>query len=517
MRKTRMPAIIAVMLSYGMALSPAGAQSYTDQYPELLELTADELEQEIDDAKFYRVLRTSKTVIDSDATCAEFIRKARETDQELARLNREYRNSQPIDYTERATAIKQQNVNAIRDYKSCFTRALQGFPVLTAKGVGSYDAHRAKSAELKETYGVHRDLNGYIAALEQALQDLGGHDFAVRITVESATSGDDARRVQARRAGSTTWFDVRAGMELKRGDTIRTARHGRIKLNFSPASPAETSGPSIVNIGSSTEVRVDSLRVKHRIRGSVGVMSLLRGTVRAFSRNWGSESSFTIRTGTSLCGIRGTEVAVSYDPQSGVANYTLDHGDAYAEAGGQRVNLQPRTSVAVSGNSISRPAAVSQAEWDELVGATGTNVTPGTAVTNAERVETPSEEETRAVFRELIEQRDDLLLRSYLDAAMGLDNSGMLRNSTGDLRKFHQANFGASPIADAFNNYAIQCRACDEAGSRCEVLVELQQRSASGTRGSLYVASLEPSPDSRVRIGNIAKAAASDRQRICRR
>lgn len=108
-----------------------------------------------------------------------------------------------------------------------------------------------------------------------------------------------------------------ATLELFEKDFVVTGKRARARLEFKDHQPAQNRGPTIVNIAPRSRVQIASfLRPAgdQEPAAERGWLDLLRGSIRAFTKGWGKRSRFSIRTGTSLCGIRGTEVVAVYEP-----------------------------------------------------------------------------------------------------------------------------------------------------------------------------------------------------------
>jgi hypothetical protein len=54
-----------------------------------------------------------------------------------------------------------------------------------------------------------------------------------------------------------------------------------------------------------------------------------KGYLRTFTKGWASGSIFSVKAGTTVCGIRGSTVDVSYDPKTGLATFTSLDGKMF--------------------------------------------------------------------------------------------------------------------------------------------------------------------------------------------
>lgn len=121
-------------------------------------------------------------------------------------------------------------------------------------------------------------------------------------------------KAQVLKAKSTTWVDLAKDDNIDLGDTIRTQPRGRVRLQFTDRDEARNAGPSTMNVAPGTEIAMKKFSVRFDDpRKSEGFFDLLKGTVRSFMKGWGRNSSFSVRAGVAVCGIRGSESVVSFD------------------------------------------------------------------------------------------------------------------------------------------------------------------------------------------------------------
>ena len=134
-------------------------------------------------------------------------------------------------------------------------------------------------------------------------------------------------------------------------------------------SEAVNAGPTVINVGSSSEVMITHFapRFESPTEGNVFV-ELLKGGLRAMSEHWGGRAAFSVRVGTSLCGARGTEVAVTYDPRQDNAEYWLHHGDAYLrDRHGTEFTLTPATVTTVSAGERTSERSFAATDYAAIV------------------------------------------------------------------------------------------------------------------------------------------------------
>jgi len=150
-------------------------------------------------------------------------------------------------------------------------------------------------------------------------------------------------------------------MRFRIYDHLRTGPRGRIRIHFLNQNKKNKRGPSVINIGPNSEVDMKdfSMRLTDPPQ-TKGFLKLIRGTIRMWTQNWGSGSSFSIRTGVALCGIRGTDIEIVYNPVAEEVTYSLRTGTIRITPGsGRVVTLQPGHTLTVHNGKAgrSRPLA----------------------------------------------------------------------------------------------------------------------------------------------------------------
>ena len=128
-------------------------------------------------------------------------------------------------------------------------------------------------------------------------------------------------------------------------------------------------GPTVINVGSSSEVMITHFAPRFESPSERNALVvLIQGVLRAFSAGWGGRSAFSVRVGTSLCGARGTEIAVSYDAQQDSAEYWLHHGDAYLrDRHGTEFTLTPATVTTVSAGERTSERSFAATDYAAIV------------------------------------------------------------------------------------------------------------------------------------------------------
>ncbi|MEO9601626.1 FecR domain-containing protein [Parasphingorhabdus sp.] len=355
--------ICGIVLLTILPLSPAHAQYSFDGY------SLDQLKAELSEAQVYQALAQAKAAADGPRGCYQYNDEMFGQRQVLLDLNVEYADRADTVYEQKRTQAQEQFRLAERLYADCYTSTLADYPVLSAANVRGLTDFRTKVAALNPKYSTKGDIVGYIAAIEDAIENIGNQRGKRVGVIESIF-----KQVDVLRGGEKQWTPLSKGAPIFILDELKTGPRGRLRIKFDDRFSEGNAGPTVVNIGSSSHIKIERFLVSFdNPKKREGVIGLLRGSIRAFTKNWGSRSQFAIRAGATVCGIRGTEVAISYDPATGEAVHTLDHGDAFVEADGQRITLKPRTSLSVRGSEIGALRDISDATWSGLVDSTSAN------------------------------------------------------------------------------------------------------------------------------------------------
>lgn len=102
------------------------------------------------------------------------------------------------------------------------------------------------------------------------------------------------------------WRAAAKGAPLKRADVVRTGKDSIARIEMEDGK--ESTPPTRVDLIPETEVSLNDLVLEDglppRRRGFLGLIS---GAVRTITHGWGARSLFSVKSGTTICGIRGSE------------------------------------------------------------------------------------------------------------------------------------------------------------------------------------------------------------------
>lgn len=340
---------------------PLSVLAQTDQPRALEEIRADiqGLSEQIDELFLWEEMQRLGNYIPNGSRCADYYRWVREKFEELNALNDQYRGRADASYRRRADILTQEKNDAIREYQSCFASEARRSALVVDAGMTRREDFKARYDQLKSKYG-EGEINRFKLPIERQIYKLqtelveaqiwddwempdDGTDFDGPMATVTAVFRD----VRVRRGGREQRL-VR-GSHIYLGDIILTGPRGRARVELNDRIDQHSAGPTVVNIGSGSEVEIAKYSRRRVDEGVVATMwRMLRGSIRAFTQGFGGRAAFSVRVGTSLCGIRGTDLSVSYDPEQGQASYLLQHGTAdLYDKGGQRNALRPGSQLAV--------------------------------------------------------------------------------------------------------------------------------------------------------------------------
>lgn len=348
--------LLVLVLSV-LAGIPAHAQK--QQALSNVEAEIDLVEQEIADLELLVEMRDADVYIPKRSRCSTYLELASGYRDELKALNQRYAGRYDSAYRERAKTLVQYNKDALREYESCFASvAAQRYLKIRAAKVYAINPFNARLNELNDWFGAKTNLRTRWAELQRELKFLKEQ----RTTVETfaGTIASVFRTATITRGKET----FRAGKNQKVfvGDIITTGSRGRVRIELNDRIPAKNVGPTTMNIGNNSRVVIKVFSPRTPSRSSL--VDLVRGSIRSFTRGFSGQAAFSVRTGTSLCGIRGTEILIEHDDRTGTSRHWLLHGNADLKVGSKTYKLKPMHVVTTPSNGQSRQRSFRRAEYD---------------------------------------------------------------------------------------------------------------------------------------------------------
>lgn len=179
------------------------------------------------------------------------------------------------------------------------------------------------------------------------------------------------------RRATRDWARLALGGFVNVGDTVRTGADGRIRLEFTDRDEVANAGPSVMNLAPGTELVIERFSINLRDsereqRRREGVLSLIRGEIRAFMKGWGSSSSVNVRAGVTLCGIRGTDFALRHEPDSGQVELKVAEGKVELSTPAGKALVGAGQMAGARGRMIGRVSPMPPEVWDLARAATDT-------------------------------------------------------------------------------------------------------------------------------------------------
>ncbi len=141
-------------------------------------------------------------------------------------------------------------------------------------------------------------------------------------------------------------------------DTLRAPPRGRAVIRFADRIEAIDAGPTIIHVGPDTMVKIasfeidyDAARDQHRAKG---LFDVIRGSIRSFIKGWGQRSTYSVRAGVAVCGLRGADATFDYRPEQEKLTVTVHEG-AVVVAGPAGSKMRRRDDDLQSGRPARHP------------------------------------------------------------------------------------------------------------------------------------------------------------------
>jgi hypothetical protein len=158
------------------------------------------------------------------------------------------------------------------------------------------------------------------------------------------------------------------GQLIRMGDTIRTGSNGMVRVQMFDRDDARDTGPSVINVGTASKLVFTSSGKT----APTTLLDMITGMLRWV--HWGrGEAKLSIRTGVTICGSRGTDVLVGYDPNTEIVAFSVREGpvDVTSTRTGGTESLTDYQSVVVRDGEVGKVLAFVQEDWDEMMASTG--------------------------------------------------------------------------------------------------------------------------------------------------
>ena len=202
-----------------------------------------------------------------------------------------------------------------------------------------------------------------VADLEElwASGALGGGEVIARVLGATPADATVGRLV----FGRIRRVPLKAGDVLRAGETIATGG-GSVRLDIA-------GDPHIAILAPRTEAAVVELTTAMPGPPATA-FDLIRGAVRvlrAVGFSSFGDSGISVRAGTTICGIRDTDILVTYAPESASVEVVVNEGRVDVGFGGRRQALESGQSVAVRSGSLGPVSTMAPGEWVRRLAASG--------------------------------------------------------------------------------------------------------------------------------------------------
>jgi hypothetical protein len=139
------------------------------------------------------------------------------------------------------------------------------------------------------------------------------------------------------------WYQVEAGDELEVQDQLRTDVDALVRVVFLDQDEARGAQATVVDLSGEAQIRIEEfLLAKGERPYRTGFLDLLRGALQALTKGWKNGSVFSVRAGTSVCGIRGSMANVAFDPTDESSTLTSLDGEVFEFEATDRLQAMER-------------------------------------------------------------------------------------------------------------------------------------------------------------------------------
>lgn len=335
----------------------------------------EEIKETKEEHKFARLaqeVQYSHANIKGDANCSKALRLAEKYKKEMLALNQQYAGRANNEYQRRFTIAKKNNSEQLTKYRQCVSRVLFNSGKSKVIGVSTYDGLQNLTADIENRLDAKSvdDVGKYIVKTEDYLEELEaalkalGTNLRVVGTLTSVLPG-----VMVKPPGGH-WREARKGYVFRVNDELKTDESGRARIDFTDIDRDRNAGPTIVSIGNNSHVRIEKLSISSSGKNSSkGVLGIIRGAIRAFTKSWGTGTKgiFSVRAGTTLVGIRGTEVNLDYNPDFDTFVAHVDHGTVDITSQSGKSTLTNREKITVKNGIAGNKTPFSQSEWTAVL------------------------------------------------------------------------------------------------------------------------------------------------------
>lgn len=163
--------------------------------------------------------------------------------------------------------------------------------------------------------------------------------------------------------------EVTKGRMIALGDCVQTGPDGRARVQMADRDEKRNAGPSVINIARNSEMCFSVFMNVSENKTYKTYYELLKGTIRHFFRGWRGDSQVSVRTGVTVCGARGTDFVVTYDPASQISETFVQEGivDVTNLETGETKTVNEGQMIITAGNIASAVEPFGPGQWNKFV------------------------------------------------------------------------------------------------------------------------------------------------------
>lgn len=339
----------------------------------------DRLQGQLDELELFLMMPVYESKLDT-GRCRTHIKDAEKHFKAAEALNKKYKAKPTYEYEGQMAEHKELNAFALENYKKCFTNEIiysrnTDTPLFSRMRVADYYSFMSKKEYLSNKFQWSSGLAAHLAKLKEMMATLQseGTDSMQRNTkvgvVRSVTGVAWLNHIGSERySKQIDWKPLKVGDSVFESDHIQTGADTSVRVDFVSYNKLTDASPITMAMGPKSYIVVSKYLpgpLTEYNSATTGAMTLIRGAMRAFtSKFWGttSGSQFQVRTGTSICGIRGTDITIVHNPEADSTEYLLDHGKVEIAAPSGSLMLQPRQKLAARAGKLGVPATLTAAD-----------------------------------------------------------------------------------------------------------------------------------------------------------
>ena len=160
---------------------------------------------------------------------------------------------------------------------------------------------------------------------------------------------------------------IQKGSVVTVGDCIQTGPDGRVRVQMGDRDEARNAGPSVINFATNSEMCFSEflfMRDKNR-----STFDLIKGAIRTFFRGWRGDAQVSVRTGVTICGARGTDFMITYQPERSFSGLLVQEGivDVTHRETGDTTTLTAGEMIAADQTSLFGQGTFTEEEWEDLL------------------------------------------------------------------------------------------------------------------------------------------------------